>query len=61
LGLLSNSTEGKAVIKKLDQTSIPVVLIIKIDKKKNVSDIKYFLDGQNLIHDDGKEFKLFLR
>lgn len=30
-------------------------------KEKNISDIKYMLDGENLIHDSGKEYKLFLR
>jgi hypothetical protein len=47
-------------MKKLEQEIVPVVLVIKIDKEKNVSDIKYMLDGENLIHDDGKEYKLFL-
>jgi hypothetical protein len=61
LGLLANSTEGKAVIQKLDQTSIPAVLIIKLNKEQNISDIKFLLDGQNLIHDNGQEYILFLR
>ena len=26
-----------------------------------MSDIKFFLEGPNLIHDNGKEYKLFLR
>jgi hypothetical protein len=47
-------------MKKLEQETVPVVLIIKIEKEKNLSDIKYMLDGENLIHDDGKEYKLFL-
>ncbi len=49
------------VMQKLEQETVPVVLIIKIVKEKNVSDIKYMLDGENLIHDNGKEYKLFLK
>ena len=45
---------------KLEQEIIPVVLIIKIVKENNISEIKYMLDGENLIHDDGNVYKLFL-
>lgn len=48
-------------MQKLEQETVPVVLIIKIVKEKNISDIKYMLDGENLIHDNGKEYKLFLK
>lgn len=61
LGLISTSSEGKLVMQKLEQETVPVVLVIKIVKEKNISDIKYMLDGENLIHDDGKEYKLFLK
>lgn len=61
LGLIASSSEGKLVMQKLEQETVPVVLIIKIVKEKNISDIKYMLDGENLIHDDGKEYKLFLK
>lgn len=61
LGLIATSSEGKLVMQKLEQETVPVVLIIKIVKEKNISDIKYMLDGENLIHDDGKEYKLFLK
>ncbi len=48
-------------MQKLEQETVPVVLVIKIVKEKNISDIKYMLDGENLIHDEGKEYKLFLK
>jgi hypothetical protein len=49
------------VIAKLDQNVIPAILIIKLDKRENVSDIKYLLDGQGLIQEDGGNYVQFLR
>ena len=40
---------------------VPAVLIIKIVKEKNVSEVKIMLDGENLLHDDGKTFCQFLK
>ena len=40
---------------------VPVVLIIEIVRENNVFDIKYMLEGENLVHDDGREFRLFLK
>ena len=49
------------MIAKLDQNVIPAILIIKLDKRENVSDIKYLLDGQGLIQEDGGNYVQFLR
>lgn len=55
------SKEGKAVMQRLDQEMVPVVLIIEIVRENNVFDIKFMLEGENLVHDDGREFRLFLK
>jgi hypothetical protein len=49
------------VIAKLDQNVIPAVLIIKLNKRENISDIKFLLDGQGLIQEDGGNYVQFLR
>ena len=49
------------MIAKLDQNVIPAILIIKLDKRENMSDIKYLLDGQGLIQEDGGNYIQFLR
>ena len=49
------------MIAKLDQTVVPAILIIKLSKRENISDIKYLLDGQGLIQEDGGNFVQFLR
>jgi hypothetical protein len=48
------------VKKNLEQEVLPVVLIVKIMREKNSSEIKFMLEGENLIHDDGIEFVMFL-
>ena len=48
------------MIAKLDQNVIPAILIIKLNKRENISDIKYLLDGQGLIQEDGGNFVQFL-
>jgi hypothetical protein len=45
----------------MQQEIVPVVLIIKLEKATNTSDIKFMLEGDNLIHDNGLEFRNFLR
>ena len=47
--------------KRLHQEVIPAVFILSIDKDTNTCDVRYMLEGQNLIHDEGKEFALFLK
>ena len=49
------------MIAKLDQNVVPAILIIKLNKKENISDIKYLLDGQGLIQEEGGNFVQFLR
>ena len=49
------------MIAKLDQNVVPAILIIKLNKRENVSDIKYLLDGQGLIQEDGGNYVQFLR
>jgi len=60
LGLNASSVEGMKVKKNLEQEVLPVVLIVKIMREKNSSEIKFMLEGENLIHDDGIEFVMFL-
>ena len=48
------------MIAKLDQNVVPAILIIKLNKRENISDIKYLLDGQGLIQEDGGNFVQFL-
>ena len=45
---------------KLDQNVVPAILIIKLNKRDNISDIKYLLEGQGLIQEDGGNFVEFL-
>lgn len=49
------------VRKNLSQEVLPVVLILKIMKEAHTVDTKFMLEGDNLIHDKGKEFILFLQ
>ncbi len=60
MGLNASSVEGIKVKKNLEQEVLPVVLIVKVMREKNSSEIKFMLEGENLIHDDGIEFVMFL-
>lgn len=61
LGLNSKSQEGQIAMKRIELESVPVVIIFKLNKEANTSEIKFMLDGENLSNDQGKEYRLFLR
>ena len=60
MGLNAQSNEGILVIKKLEQDIVPAIYIIKLLRESNSVEIKFMLEGENLIHEEGQEYRLFL-
>lgn len=61
LGLKSTSNEGILVKRGLDPNQrIPCVLIMNINKQENKIDIRFMLEGESLVENDGETYFEFL-